>query len=91
MKKERKERLMNSAGWTNQMHGSELLFAHWHFLYILVRVARAAYTCYLLSNKIKIKFLFEEVWNYAYKKCMSYKVNLIRTRIFITYKVMVVI
>ena len=32
--------------------------------------------CDLLSKKFKIKFIFEEVWNYIYKKCMSYKVNL---------------
>ena len=40
-------------------------------------------TCYLLSEKIKIKFLFEEVWNYIHKKWISYKVNLICIRILI--------
>ena len=39
--------------------------------------------CDLLSEKIKIEFLFKEVWNYIKKKCMSYKVNLIRIRILI--------
>ena len=37
----------------------------------------------LLSEKIKVKFLFEEIWNYIHKKCTSYKVNLICIKILI--------
>ena len=40
-----------------------LLFAHSHFIYILVWVALAA----PLSEKIKIKRLFEEKWNHIFK------------------------
>ena len=48
-------------------------------------------TCHLLSKKIKIKFIFEEVLNYIHEKCMSYKINFISIRILITHKVRVVI